>query len=66
MDSDASEIFGLITDTSLCNDSLAHKTGLVDRSVQSVLNQLARKIKLTTEAGRCAACLRQTVVHRLG
>jgi hypothetical protein len=65
MDYDASEITGLISAVSLCDDCLAHKTGLLVRRVQGVLNQIARSADLATNAGRCAGCLKQTVVHRL-
>ena len=66
MDSDASEIVGLITATPLCDECLTRKTGLQARRVRDVLNTLTRSIKLTTKPGRCAVCLKQTVVHRLG
>jgi len=66
MDSDASEIAGLITATPMCDDCLAHKTGLLPRRVRQVMNRLARTVKITMSSGRCAGCLKQTVVHRLG
>jgi hypothetical protein len=66
MDYDAVEITTLISTVSVCNDCLAYKTGILARRVQTVLNQIARSVKLTTIPGRCARCLKQTVVYRLG
>ena len=63
---DSIEITALISAASTCNDCLAYKTGLMARRVQTVLNQIARTVKLTTTPGRCSRCLKQTVVHRLG
>ena len=66
VDSDVAEIVGLITTASLCDDCIATKTGIEARQVPKVLNQAARLFEVRTRPGRCDACLKQTVVHRLG
>ena len=65
MDSDAAEIVALISAASVCDDCLAQKTALPPRSVSHVLNHLAVAFRLTTQAGLCDSCLKQTIVHRL-
>jgi hypothetical protein len=63
---DPIEIAALISTSSICNDCLAYKTGLLARRVQTVLNQIAKSVNLMTAPGRCSRCLKQTVVHQLG
>jgi hypothetical protein len=60
------EIVALITVVAICDDCLARKTGLPPRRVADVLNEIASTLKLTTTPGRCASCLKQTIVHRVG
>jgi hypothetical protein len=66
VDPDAMAVAALITNVSLCDDCVAKRVGLPARRVPSVVNQIAETLIVTTQAGRCDACLRQTVVHRLG
>ena len=66
MDSDAAEIFGLITEASLCGDCIAHKVGAPRWQVENTLRRLGSIMKITTRVDRCDECLKMSVVHRLG
>ena len=63
---DTAQIARLVAGASLCDECLGRKTGLLVRRVRDVLNQFAEAVKLMTKQGRCDACLKMTVVHRLG
>ena len=58
-------VAALIPNVSLCDECVAKRVGLPARRIPRVVNQIAEALIVTTQAGRCDACLRQTVVHRL-
>jgi hypothetical protein len=51
---------------SFCDECVAKRVGLPARRIARVVHQIAETLIVTTQAGRCDACLKQTVVHRLG
>jgi hypothetical protein len=59
-------VAALIPNVSLCDECVAKRLGLSARRIRRVVNQIAEMLIVTTQAGRCDACLRQTTVHRLG
>jgi hypothetical protein len=65
-DLDAPLLASLIRDAVLCGDCLARKTGVPRWRVDDAARRIAEKVEITTEFGRCEACLRDAVVHRLG
>ena len=50
----------------LCAECLMMKTGLPLSTVDAVLADLARHIVMTSGEDHCQACMRATVVYRLG
>ena len=66
MDSEVGEVIALIAGIPICDDCLVDKTGLTARRVCDVLNEISGIFRIVTHARICAACLKQTVVHRLG
>ena len=66
MDFDTAEITALISAASICNNCLSYKTGLAVRRMRDAVKQITRTLKIQTMQGRCARCLKQAVVHRLG
>src|SRR5215212_25596 len=64
-DADAILVTSLITAASVCIECIASKTGLKADQAATAVRILGKALSLTTQAGRCDACLRLTVVHRL-
>jgi hypothetical protein len=56
----------LSRDASLCGDCLARKTGVPRWKMGDVVIHLRTTGKVSSNVARCASCLKQTVVHRLG
>jgi hypothetical protein len=61
-DVDAPLLTSFITGESLCAECIAHKTGLAVTRV----DEIAIGLHTNAKVARCAGCLKQTVVHRLG
>jgi hypothetical protein len=59
-------VAALILNVSFCDECVAKRVGLPARRIARVVHQIAETLIVTTQAGRCDACLKQTVVHRLG
>jgi hypothetical protein len=62
VDVDVPLLTSFITRESLCAECIAHKTGLAVTRVDEIVIGLHTNAKVA----RCDACLKQTVVHRLG
>ena len=63
---DPIEITALLSATSICDDCLAYKTGLAVRRIRDAVKHVTKSLKIQTMQGRCARCLKQAVVHRIG
>ena len=59
-------VAALIPNVSFCDECVAKRVGLPARRITRVVHQIAETLIVTTQVGRCDACLKQTVVHRLG
>jgi hypothetical protein len=65
-DVDGPLLASLITDASLCGDCIARKAGIPRWRVDDAMSRVGRVIQTIAAISRCDACLKETVVHRLG
>ena len=65
-DLDAPSLVTLIAEVSMCGDCIARKSGVPLSRVDDMLKRVRESFRITTTIARCGACLKQTVVHRLG
>jgi hypothetical protein len=65
-DLDDALIAAALTKVALCGDCIARKVGVPVSRLNGTLDRLTLSVKVTNGVARCDACLKQTVVHRLG
>jgi hypothetical protein len=64
-DFDRPTIVSLITDAALCGDCISRKTRIPRGRLDDALRWIADTVAITSRAGRCDACRKDAVVHRI-
>ena len=63
---DATLIEDSIGTAALCADCIAFRVGIPRTEVDAAITSYGHSIVVTNVVGRCAACLKESAVHRLG
>ena len=65
-DADVALVASTIRGIFLCDSCIGRKTGIAQNDVTSMLAQIGKTVKITTELGYCEGCLRADLLSGLG